>query len=38
MSDLKAMPGMLMNVSVLVSLATMENPTDHRDICFPPRK
>jgi hypothetical protein len=38
MSDLKASPGMLMNVRVLVSLATMENPTDHQDICFPPRK
>lgn len=38
MPDLKARPGMLMNMSVLVSLATMENPTDHQDICFPPGK
>ena len=35
---MKARPGMLMKVRVLVSLATIEKPTDHQDISLPPRK
>jgi hypothetical protein len=38
MFPLKARPGTLMKVSVLVSLATIEKPTDHHDISLPPRK
>ena len=33
-----ASPGMLMNVSALVSVATIENSTAHHGICRPATK